>query len=441
MKPDKELKRIHRCLLGSCSEYFKEIGVPVEFAWPAVATCISAVIGKKYYMETVKGVTGLNGFRFIVSGPGSGKSLTIKFVKQVIEQTQYKVPIMPASVTKSSLVDELANDKSRVMMGLDAADQLNAGTILASEYGVLIGEHVTKDFYHTMCMLFDGENYTETRRHMKGETLEIHSPYLNVLAGTPTHHWGTAFPREAWSLGYASRCDFAFSDVKEADVETFRPIVRDRNAPAEERIHPFIREFAHDLQCLVTHVIGEAGGLNHKPAQAITFSPDGWETFLKWYKVSRITTEFKDPWLLDYNSRRGFRLWRDCAIMCLARADTDFFISSEDVMKVLGIHAESEEMLIDYLHRLQSSEDGDTAKSIWAWGCKVCLKTKKPIPYGMFKEYVAGKVDQHKVDKIIKYLVDVGAFEETKSFIRADGIKVNMATPVYVANYRWGEYE
>lgn len=397
---------------------------------------IASAIGRKFYLETPKGVVFLNGYRFLISGPGAGKSLAIKFAKQVLEQLAIKVPMAPDSVTKSSLVDELVLSHSRVMMGMDAAEQVNQTTILASEYGVFIGSHVKDEFYQTMCKLWDGELFRETRRHLDAP-IEIKNPYVNMLAGTTSQHWSEVFPRPAWSLGYASRCDFYFSDVKEADVDSFRSLRRDRNTKIEERVAPFVREFAHDIQCLLSHVLDLSNTLGHKPAIELYPTEVGWERFISWYKDERVQTEFKDPWLLDYNARRGFRVWRDAALCCLARGETNFEISEHDFNTSINIHAEGEEMLTDYLYRMSSSEDGDIAKSIWAWGCKLRLKKNPVIPYSILKTFVASKVDQHKVDKIIRYMVDVGAFVETKSYTKENGVVVNLSVPVYQANFEW----
>lgn len=434
MKQELGQQRILTCLHTSCCEYFREIGVPVEFAAPAMYTVVSSVIGRRLYYYSKRGFAQLNGFRFLVSGPGGGKSLAIDFVRKVLLQTELKIPLMPSSVTKASLVDELAKDDNRTQMGRDGADRINHSTVLASEYGVLIGQHVHSDFFHTMCELFDGRHYIETRRHLD-KPIEIHNPYLNMLAGTQPTHWGIQFPREAWGMGYASRCDFYFADVSESSFQFFEDA--DPNAASDDHGVPkFIRDVAHDLQCLFERIVPDPAKPNDFGFQ-VKWSAAGKKAFLEWDREKKVQTAFKDPWLLDYNQRRQFRLWRDAALCCLFRHDTEFVVEQQDFDLAFAIFSPQEDLLVQYLHRISSSADGDIIKSTWAWAMATCARTKRPISYGILKEFLLGKVDGYKVEGLIKHMVDMEALTAITSYTRPDKVIVNLASPMFKPEMDW----
>ncbi len=428
MKQEPGKNRIHDCLIVSCCKHFIDVGIPVEFAAPCVYVLLGSVVGRKLFLYTKRQYAFLNSFRFLISGPGGGKSLAIDFVRQVIDQARIKVPVMSSSVTKASMVDELGKDESRTQLGRDATERINQSTVLASEYGILVGEHVHADWFHTLCDLFDGRSYTETRR-MKTEPVVIHNPYLNMLAGTQPMHWGKQFPREAWSLGYASRCDFYFADVQDSDFEFFKD-QRPPSVEASEGVHPTIREFAHDLQCIHASVLS-------KLATQILWEAKAARFIESWATDTRKATEFKDPWLQDYNQRRLFRLWRDCALAALARKDFNGEINPQDFTTAYNIFDPQEELLVEHLHRSVNAGESDVLDKIWSWSVTVFFKTRAPIPYSNLLNFVTKQVDTYKARNIIDNLCDTGALAKVESYTRPDGIKVNLSVPEFIPNTKW----
>lgn len=423
MKQELGKNRIHDCLIASCCKHFLEVGVPVEFAAPCIYILIGTVIGRKLFLFTKRQYAYLNSFRFLISGPGGGKSLAIDFVRNVLNETKLKLPIMPSSITKASMVDELGKDTSRTDLGRDANERINQTTILASEYGILVGEYTHNDWFHTQCDLFDGRTYVETRRHMK-EQLVIHNPYVNMLAGTQPMHWSKQFPREAWSLGYASRCDFYFADVQDSDFEYFT----DQTPGDTAGVHSFIREVAHDLQCLHAQ-------LSQKIGTQICFDEHAAKALKDWATTTRKATEFKDPWLQDYNQRRLFRLWRDCGLAAIARSDFTGFIEPRDFSMAYSLFAPQEESLESHLHRAASSQGGgDVTDKVWAWSISLYHKTKTPITSQTLFEYINRQVDGYKVRNTIDNLIDMGALVKVSHYLRPDGIKVNLSVPEYLPN-------
>lgn len=319
-------------------------------------------------------------------------------------------------------------------MGLDLGDIINQTTLLASEYGVLIGAHVKEDFYHTMCELFDGSFYKETRRSLNRD-IEIPSPFMTMLAGTQPTHWNITFPKESWGLGYASRCDFYFSDVNDADLSCFEDVACSMFNTEQDSntLDSIVHEFAHDLQCLVKDRVD-------KIAQQLLMSKRAWEVYSEWYNNERLKTEFKDPWLLDYNSRRGFRLRRDMALCCLARGDENYEISEEDFNLAIKIFRKQELQLTTYFNKIRVSADADVALSTYKWVLNRYVMTRNNIPRSLLLEYIGNRVDSiHKAEKILEYLTQAGALDEHLTMKTKGGNEIPLSSPQYSPVPDWGD--
>lgn len=427
-------ERIHDCLLTSCYEYFQEVDIPVEFAAPCAFTLVSTVIGKMAYRKSNKGLAFLNGFRFLVAGPGTGKSLAIHFVEDILDQTQLDIRALPSSMTRASLVDHLAFDQHfKRTASYDDTQQITSGLLLSSEYGVLIGGHTDTTFYHLMCDLWDSRTkvtYSESRRSNPNEVPEIINPYINMLAGTQPAHLTEAFPIDAWKKGYASRCDFYFSELSTPDLSVFD------DAPDTEfdtQVPQFYREVAHDLQWLYEKLI--------KKRLRVMWTPEGREAFMHWAKVIAPETEFTHPVLIEYNARRQFRLWRDCALTMLCRKDRDDAITAEDVQFVVNTNTAAEAALLEHTYRIGSSGDGEIVDKAYSWLLKeYTANGQKPIRHGMFVDFLVHQTERVKVKGIIEHMIEIGALKKLEKRLTKSGNEVPLPQPVYqpILDYQGG---
>lgn len=433
MKIEKGTPRIHQCLVSSCSEYLKSAGLPELYGAPVAFTMIQAIVGKRFWFRTKRGPVFLSAFRFLIGSPGIGKSMATDLVQRCLTEAKLDVPIAPSSITRASLVDELGNaNMTRRVWGMDANDQISTILINASEYGVFIGPNPGDDLYRTMCELGDGRNYRETRRSLKGEALEIKSPYINMLTATQPEHFATHFPREAWKAGYASRCDFYYSEDMSEDSSFYLDYDPDEDAALQEDIEEFARTVAHDLQCIFATI-------DKSTAHQMKLSPEASKRFLHWCDVERIETEFTHPWLLDYNARRRFRLRKDCALFCLARGETDYVISEADVENAIAIHAKQDHGLVDLTHKIMTSDNGDILKMVHSWALRAfAQRGGRPITKAMLSEYVMTKCKLHEVSLIMRHLVDNGVMlEVTHGPSAIKGINQEYAIPQYKPNPLW----
>lgn len=428
-------KRIHPNLLEFTSEYFRKKGIPEEFAFPCLANCIAAAIGRKFFLHTVKGPYFLNSFNFLVAGPGAGKSLAIRFMNDVTEATGLKTPIAPTSMTKASFVDTLGSVASRRVVGLDAADEVNQLMCNITEYGAFCGTHMTDEYLTSMTIFHDGEMYTEVRRHMDHPVI-IPSPFVTLTAGTQPAFWAGQFPKKAWEQGFASRCEFYFADIKPVGIESFLPVEFARFKSGEAKVEEPIREIAHDIQCLVATVQG-------KIARQIGMHQDSIEWFSNWIKTTMPATAFTDPWLVLYEARRAPRLWRNAAVLCLTRADTEFEIRAVDFEKAWSLISPMEAKLQAEVGRINRAETADLMVQIYQWALTE-YRTTGWVEHSRLVQFVSNKVDHMKIKAVIQSMVDSDAIELVDTIVKARDPKTGAPTvtqktnvPGYKVNLKW----
>lgn len=436
MKQELVKKRIHACLATSISEYFKTIGVPAIYGPPVAFTLIQAVVGKTVFFRTKKGFVFLSGYRFLIGAPGIGKSMAVDFIAKCLTEAKIGVPIAPSSITRASLMDDLADTDCRRAWGRDAQEQVSTILINSSEYGVFIGVKPGDDLYRTMCELFDCRNYKETRRSQKND-LEIKNPYVNMITGTQPEHFSQHFPREAWKAGYASRCDFYYSEDLTDDAVYYLDYNEAEAVSENMQEDEFIKTIAHDLQCMLADIQNENGV--RKPGKQIYMSAEAQARFEHWHMVERRATEFTHPWLIDYNARRTFRLRRDAALFCLCRGDTNYVIQASDFEHAIALHIEQDRGLTILTDKIMTSDNGDILSMVHQWAVRVFMDTKnKPLPRGMVTEFIMHKVKTHEVAPILRHLIEHEILIEVKTAPSGIGNSVvNLTVPMLKPNLNW----
>lgn len=390
---------------------------------------VSSVVGHRVHTVTPRGYFFYRGFRFNIGGPGTGKSLVIDFCHDVYQELGLKIPIAPSSVTKASLVDELAYEQTRIQMGVKQTGEISAMVILASEYGSFIGESPKHDFFTNMSLFYDGKTYRERRR---GNDInhEIKNPFINMLACTQPHLWKHQFPLESYLQGFASRCDFAFAEDVTDDIAMWTPLgVEDKTKT--EGVSQFTREFAHDMQILFSQVANRDG-------IRMQWSEQAWKIIKHWHDVTRIDTQFKEPSLVQYESRRFERLYRDCMLMTLCRGDQQFIVEESDVNKAIEIFMHNEEMFRIEYRRAHTSDDKDKVTQVHQRLATAFMKNKRQaLPHSTVINTITTLMGLRDAQHTYKYLVDAEALIMIQQETNEHGVTRKYSTPMYKVNLAW----
>lgn len=142
-------------------------------------------------------------YTLLVGPPASGKT-------EAINPTEYfwnkarRLKVAPRSVTRASLVDELAEAQKRLPIGPTELIEYASLNVSAGELGVLLPAHDT-DFLSVLNHLYDNPPWHSEKRRTMKINHHIVNPQLNILAGTQPAYLASLLPEEAWGMGFMSR--------------------------------------------------------------------------------------------------------------------------------------------------------------------------------------------------------------------------------------------
>lgn len=351
--------------------------------------------------------------------------------------TKAEIKIAPSSMTRASLVDVLADKSCIRTMGKTGNEIIQALLINSSEYGALIGEGNDNSFYTLMQEVWDGRDYSESRRSNKDGTTVIRNPYLNMLTCTQPGHFNQHFNKQAWERGYASRCDYYYTEMVNDDFQYYLDYIPSETDKENSARSEFVRSIAHDLQHIWAQLNNENGP---RDARQVFIDRESVQRLEHWYRVEREETEFRHPWLVDYNKRRFFRLRRDICLFATARAGMENYTANLiDTENAIKMHARQDTELKLMLQRITSSETGDILQLTHAWLVDAWNKNKKaPIERRLVTQYLNQKVKQNEVGYVYKHLVECEVIIEIKSGpSTTPGVEMTYATPRVIPNIKW----
>lgn len=258
-----------------------------------------------------------NLFVQLVAGPGTGKSQTIKAVREIlIKATGMK--LIPASVTRAGLEDFM---NSNLQQRKDTS-----GNILLSHeciglademQGILPDQdlgHLT--LYNDLYDLHDRHD-SVTRSH---GAVNLEYPFISILCGAQPAFLAQAMPEGAWGMGFMSRSIMAF------DVPAGR-----RSAFIDIEVDVKLRDaLVHDLQQI------------HDLFGWLKWSKDAIALYEEWWvKEGGKPIPQAKRLVMGYNARREVHFLKLAMIMSLSRTN-DLIVSVDDAAKAIKLMLETE---------------------------------------------------------------------------------------------------
>ena len=217
--------------LGDWLDSFLEVTAdapsPARFRLWAGIAAISAAAEKRIWTRTGKSwQTEFDVFpslyTLLVSPPAIGKGQAIGPVERIWHRAKGNITgrlkVAPRSMTKASLVDEMAKAQRHIPLnkfaGTEALSveflEYSSLAILAEELGVLISTH-DLDFLSLLTEIYNSKAvYSETRRTNK-LSVEVFNPQITFLGGTQPAFLASILPEEAWGMGAMSRIIMIYS--------------------------------------------------------------------------------------------------------------------------------------------------------------------------------------------------------------------------------------
>lgn len=366
-------------------EVTENLSSPLLFRkWAAIST-IAGALERKVWVRTMGSNVYPNMYVILVAPPGVGKSEVTWRVRQLWESLEdHKVA--SSSVTKASLIDEIAAAGRRVVvttakLGESPVVSFNSLLLCSNELGVLLPAY-ENEFMNTLTDIWDGKGYSESRRHSKNKDgpIVIKSPQLNLLAACTPSYLTHTLPEGAWDQGFLSRTMLIYSgdrQLRSLFAETsFDKSAWDRVQRNLETIGLLYGEMSWTEGA--ARMIDEFHLRDGEP------KPD-------------------HPKLISYNIRRTVHLLKLCMVASVSRSDT-LRIEEQDFQTAMGWMLEAEASMPDVFKAMTQGGAGKIMEEAWHFIFKAHAKEQKPVMKHRLIQFLQERVPVHNIETTIKMM-------------------------------------
>jgi len=203
-----------RCpdLITAFKEYSTPFNAGAAFIETAAIWMTSTTATRQVGSKLRGQLTTPNLYFMLVSGPGAGKSQTVKAVKSVLlPATGFS--FIPQSVTRAGLQDFMQENLKTRRAPDGALLPSNECIALSDEIQGILPEH---DIGH---LTFYNELYDTLSTYQavtrSNGTVRLESPYCSIITGVQPAFLALTIPEHAWGMGFMSRTIMIFDQAKE----------------------------------------------------------------------------------------------------------------------------------------------------------------------------------------------------------------------------------
>lgn len=382
---------------GFC-ELVRPKGVPPEFAtWTALWT-ISAAVERRVWTFTRGEPLYPNLFIFLISPPGFGKGLTIDPARKLIGALG-KDRLSASSMTHASLGDGLRSGKRAIIDSkTQQTTEYYALHVLNTELQVLLPVHDVITL-GKITDLYDGKEYSESRRHGGEETnYVLQRVYLTMLGGTTPTHLFETFPESAFETGFFSRTILVWGLQSSEVGDLFNEGVD------EENVERHLTKLGQDLRS-IAKITGRFSWTEDAKNKANAFYKEH-----NPYGGSPVPSH---PRLLHYCTRRTQHLVKLMMCYNLDRGATDLILREEDYDRAYDTLIATEARMPEIFQQHRQGGETSLVDEIHHTAWIIYQKTGKPITRGQLMRLFGAKVQAFKVPALIEMAVSGGWFQRT----------------------------
>lgn len=367
-------------------------GAPSDFITWVGLWMIGAAVERKVWTFTRGELLYPNLFAFLTAPPGFGKGLVLEPAHRIV-QSLGKNRIGASSMTSASLADDLrAAQRTFIDPKTQRAQDFNSLNVLSPELQVLLPEY-DMALLAKLTSLYDGKEYSETRRSNKEEnSFNLPRVLLSFVAGTTPEHLFTTFPESTFKTGFFSRTILVWGDPSTVVPDLFF-------APVGNVLQ-LEDDLKHDLK-EIERTQGQIMWDEEAMAKIRVFNAQHYP-----YGGSPMPSH---PRLLYYCTRRVQHLIK---LMMLKALD-------EGVLTLTGtIYDWAYELLIRTESRMPqifqeqaSGGETSTVNDIHHQLSLMYVKTKQPIPLKVVYKLFGTRVQAFKIEALLKMAVTGGWLE------------------------------
>ena len=359
-------------------EYTSHITSPELFRkWAGIAA-IAGALERKVWVRTKGSALYPNLYTIIVAPPGIGKTEVTWRVREMWDELE-EHHVANSSVTKASLIDDLAAASRRVMRVTENPPiyTFNSLLVASNELGVLIPSY-ENEFMNALTDLYDGKGYSESRR-TRDIKIKIDRPNLNLFAGCTPGYLRETLPPGAWDQGFLSRVILVYS--------------------GEQPLTSLFAESESD------QVLGDA---LKKRLQEIGnfFGKYGFteeaRNFLDYWYLNGQEPRPTHPRLAHYNTRRAAHLIKLSMIATAARTD-EMLIQESDVRQALDWLVEAEFAMPDIFKSMTMGGDSQIIDDCFHHLYTIYMREgKKPVAEARLILFLQERTPAHNIVRILE---------------------------------------
>lgn len=354
--------------------------------WGAIAA-VSGALERKVWVRTLGSNLYPNTFVVLVAPPGVGKTEITWRVRDLWAALEEHY-IASTSVTKASLVDELAAANRRIITNdmKNPVEHFNSLLLCINELGVLIPSY-ENEFMNTMTDLWDCKHYSERRRTSKIE-IDIKKPQLSFLAACTPSYLMHVLPEGAWDQGFLSRTMLIYSGDRQ-----LRSLFATDKTNDEE-----FEELKNQLQS-ISKLFGE-----------IKFTEEA-AAAIDRFHLTDGEPKPDHPKLLSYNIRRTVHLLKLCIISSVSRSD-EKRVRIEDYQRAMDWLLEAEHNMPDIFKAMSQGGAGKIMEEAWHYIFKTHAKENQPVLKHRLIQFLQERVPVHNIEITIKMMEESKMIEK-----------------------------
>lgn len=367
---------MRRDYIDAFLEHTEPLSSPPLFRlWGAIAT-VAGALERKVWIRSLGSTLFPNMYTILVAPPGVGKTEITWRIRKLWESLEDH-HIASTSVTKASLIDELA-DANRRWVDPGSANPVthfNSLAMCINELGVLLPAY-ENEFMNTLTDLWDCKHYSERRRTSKIE-IDIANPQLNLVAACTPSYLTSVLPEGAWDQGFLSRTMLVYSGERQL-----------RSLFAEQS---FDKDEYNALESSLLDIANLYGELNFTSEAAQAMDN---------FHMTDGEPKPDHPKLLSYNIRRTVHLLKLCMVSSVSRTDS-LVIEMQDFERAYNWLIEVEQAMPDIFKAMSQGGAGKTMEDAWHFIFTAHAKEGKPILKHRLINFLQERVPVHNIQTTI----------------------------------------
>ena len=397
-------------------EYTKDTEAPIIFHRWSLIACVSAALGRKFYLPFGASRIFPNCYVMLIGNPGTRKSSAIKLSKKLLASTGY-AKFSAEKTTKEKFLLDLeglpenfgdnyaassnnlragrGSSGSKNLTSRDILANLNIGgdeTVLdrtprevfiaADEFNEFAGSG-NLDFFSLLGALWDWDDDNETYKHRlkNSKSLSIYQPTISILGGNTHTGLQEGFPIQTIGQGFMSRLLLIHGEP------SGRKIAFPTTPPQD-----LARRIQEHYKAINELVVGEAT-LSGQATRALD-------------TIYRTWHELEDYRFKYYSSRRYVHLLKLVLVCAAMRLST--FVDLQDVLLANTILTHTEGTMSKALGEFGKSRNSEATQAVMT----ALYEAKKPLNFEDLWKVVSRDLDKREaLTDILSGLMQAGKIQ------------------------------